>query len=490
MPLRNWLGLLILGLMICLPIFAHLESDFPIMLFDEGRQANNAIEMYETGDLIVTTYDYQPDLWNTKPPLLVWMQTLCLKVFGIRDLSIRLPIAIAAVLTCVFIYFFARRKMNAPWLGIIACAVLICAPGYVRLHGIRTGDYDGLLTLFTTVSVLCFYLFIESGSKKYFWWCVTALILGCLSKGIAGLLFVPAMVLYAVFKRKLVLMLKNKEVYLAMLAFVVFVIGYYLLREVYDPGYISAVLDNEVGGRYSEGKEGHAQPLDFYFHSIFDFSFQPFIFFLFLGVITAFISRYREYRGIVAYLLLCCVGFLLAISGSTTKHSWYVIPMLPLLAIISAVPLYITCKQTYEWAQKKQRPALNILSVVFLALVLAMPLRDSVQYAMNTKGEGGWHEGAEDMGRLFQKVLKTGYPYDQRMKAVFDDWQGPQKWYMKAFRQKGIPVTALQNETELRPEELVITYNDSVKAHFKTAYDVHVVEERGKVMVLQVHGRR
>jgi 4-amino-4-deoxy-L-arabinose transferase-like glycosyltransferase len=429
-------------------------------------------------------------MWNTKPPLLVWMQTLCLKIFGLRDLSIRIPISIAAVLTCLFIYFFLRKKLNAPWLGIIACTILICAPGYVRIHGIRTGDYDGLLALFTTVSVLSFYLFIESGSKKHFWWSIATLILACLTKGIAGLLFVPAMVLYAIFKRKLVPMLKTKEIYLAVLAFLVFVIGYYLLREVYNPGYISAVLDNEVGGRFSEGKEGHAQPFNYYFGSINDFSFKPFIFYLLLGVIVPCINRYKAYRGLILYLLLCCVGFILAISGSTTKHSWYVIPMLPLLSIISAVPVYIACRQGYEWARKKQRLVLHALPYLFLALVFFIPLTDSIKYAMTTKGDGEWQQGAEDMGRVFQKMQKSGYPYDHRMKAVFFEWQGPQKWYMKVLRLKSIPVAQLKSESELQNDDLLIVYDDSMRNHFQTAYDVHVVEERGKAVIFQVHGRK
>lgn len=490
MPLRNWLGLLILILVIFLPIFAHLEDDFPLMLFDEGRLANSAIEMYETGNPLVVTYDYQPEMWSTKPPFLIWMQALSLKIFGIRDLSFRLPVSIAAVFTCIFMYFFSRRKLKAPWLGIIAATILVSTPGYVRLHGVRTGDYDGMLTLFTTISLLCFYLYIQEGSKKYFRYCIAALILGCLTKGIAGLMFAPAMVLYAVFTRKLFPVLKSKELYLALLAFIIFVPGYYLLREMYNPGYFSAVLENEVGGRFYEGKEGHSQPFSYYFISMYDFSFKPFLMFLPLGIAVLFMSRGKPYRNIVLYLLLCSVAYVLAISLSTTKHSWYVIPVLPLLAIIVALPIYIAASAFFDNAWARKYPVLRVISYIFIIGVCYTPLKNSINFAMNVKGEGEWLQGAEDMGKVFQGMLKKGYPYDHRMKAIFEEYQAPQKWYMKACRLKNIPVTQLKNENDLQNEDLLIVYNDSIKSHVETTYSTHVVDQKGLATIYQVHGRR
>lgn len=114
MPLRNWLGLLILCLVISLPIFAHLEASFPILLWDEGRLANNAIEMYEMGDPIVVTYDHQPEMWNTKPPFLIWLQAMSLYLFGISDLSFRLPVSFAGIFTCLLLYFFFAGENSMP----------------------------------------------------------------------------------------------------------------------------------------------------------------------------------------------------------------------------------------------------------------------------------------------------------------------------------------------------------------------------------------
>lgn len=489
MPLRNWLGLLIICAMISVPIFAHLE-DFPIMIYDEGRLANHAIEMYESGNPLVISYDYQPEMWSTKPPLLIWMQTLSLKLFGIRDLSFRLPTAIAAVLTCIFIYHFCRRKLKAPWLGIIAVLILISTPGYVRIHGTRTGDYDVMLVLFTTISLLSFYTFIHTDVKKYFWISISALILGCLTKGVAGMLFLPAMLLYSIYQRKLGAMLRSKELYLGILAFIIFVPGYYLLREVYNPGYISAVLENDISGRYQEVKDNNTGPFSAYFSNLYVYAFKPFMIFLALGIIALFLPKARTFRSISIYLLLCSLTQVLIISGAATKHSWYAMPVLPLLAIVSAMPVYMICEQLYEQGLPKQYLRYNFLPYIFVALVLWKPFVDSVNYALETKGDQGWMEGAQDMSRVFQKMLREGYVYDHRMKAIFADTQTPVKWYMKAARLKKLPLTQLKDTSELLKDDLLILYEDSVRNDIERHFETHIVDQHGRATIYQIHGRK
>lgn len=53
-------------------IFWRLDAD-TILGFDEGRHAVNALEMYQSKDLIVTTYNGEIDYFNLKPPLSVYM---------------------------------------------------------------------------------------------------------------------------------------------------------------------------------------------------------------------------------------------------------------------------------------------------------------------------------------------------------------------------------------------------------------------------------
>jgi 4-amino-4-deoxy-L-arabinose transferase-like glycosyltransferase len=77
-----------------------------IRLWDESRMAINALEMYESRHYWVTTFEHQPDLWNTKPPLMIWLQVLSLHIFGVHDWVLRIPAALAATATFTAIFHF------------------------------------------------------------------------------------------------------------------------------------------------------------------------------------------------------------------------------------------------------------------------------------------------------------------------------------------------------------------------------------------------
>lgn len=272
LPIR--IGLMIVILIISLPIFAHLD-DIPMQLWDESRLANSAIEMYESGDPLIVTHDHVPDMWNTKPPFLIWMQVLSLKVFGISDIAVRLPSSIAAVITCLFLFWSFAKKLKRPWIGVLCVTVLITSPGYVSLHGTRTADYDSTLTMFTTLYLVYFFLFLEEDKRKYFWATVIFAIFAVLTKGIEALLFLPALPLYAIYKKKAGALIKMPELYIGIVIFLLFTFGYYLLREHFNPGYIKAVMDNEVGGRYTTVIEEHEADKLYYYHYLLNDGFKP-----------------------------------------------------------------------------------------------------------------------------------------------------------------------------------------------------------------------
>src|SRR5690606_9717613 len=100
-------------------------------IWDEARLAINAYEMSQNGNLIVTYFDGAPDMWNTKPPLLIWIQALFIKMFGFNELAIRLPSAIAALFTCVVILIFSEKYLKNFWFGFIAVVVLVTSQGYI-----------------------------------------------------------------------------------------------------------------------------------------------------------------------------------------------------------------------------------------------------------------------------------------------------------------------------------------------------------------------
>src|SRR5689334_17852103 len=83
-------------------------GEHPIYWWDEARIGLNSLEMVKHPGLIVR-YNGAPELWNTKPPLVVWLNALSMSVFGINEWAIRLPAALAAVGTVFAVYHFTQK---------------------------------------------------------------------------------------------------------------------------------------------------------------------------------------------------------------------------------------------------------------------------------------------------------------------------------------------------------------------------------------------
>src|SRR4051812_33620138 len=64
---------LVLAALVYMPVFGNLNV-LPIREWDEARIAVSAYEVYSGGDWLVTRFHGEPDMWNTKPPFLVWCQ--------------------------------------------------------------------------------------------------------------------------------------------------------------------------------------------------------------------------------------------------------------------------------------------------------------------------------------------------------------------------------------------------------------------------------
>ena len=182
---------LVVFVLIFFPVFTHLDS-LPVRVWDEARNAINAYEMSKNGQWFVTYFEGNPDLWNTKPPLLIWFQVFWIKLLGFNELAIRMPSAIAAFFTLIIFFRFLKSTFNSSFLALIPVFVLLTNTGFLGEHAARNGDYDALLTLFTTTSALCFYRMLQTNQVKYFYYFFFSLTLAVLTKGVAGLLFLPA----------------------------------------------------------------------------------------------------------------------------------------------------------------------------------------------------------------------------------------------------------------------------------------------------------
>ena len=317
--------------------FYHLGT-LPLYAWDESRLANNALEMTRNGHWLVTYYEGAPDLWSTKPPLMIWLMALSIKAFGPIEWSVRLPSAIAASITTVMLYLFLSLHCRDRLAGFLASAALMSTLGYVAKHAARSADYDAMLTMWTTLYLVSFYLALEKKETRPFYLASFAIAsaMAVMTKTVQGLIFFAPLALYVAAIPRFRALLKTPSLYLAFAVPIVAGCTFYASREHALPGYLSAALHNDIVSRYSEALD--AKP-----HSPLYYVLQPrnlpwFAVLPFAAWLSFRYGRSQE-KQLTAFLATCYLGYFLIISFAQTKQGWYALPLHPLCALMIGVGL-------------------------------------------------------------------------------------------------------------------------------------------------------
>ncbi|MDQ3049293.1 MAG: glycosyltransferase family 39 protein, partial [Bacteroidota bacterium] len=327
--LQLYFFLFVLVVISALPLFNNL-SYLPIRLFDESRLACNALEMSRDYEFLVVQYKNEPEMWSTKPPLMIWCQMICIKLFGENEFAIRFPAALSGLFTILLVFVFLEKVTKKALFAFIASLVLIATPGYVTEHGTRTGDYDSMLVLFLMMQLFSFYLYLEnSGNKKYWYLSCLAVVLAVYTKGIAGLMFLPGLFLFALFTKQLAIIFRARETWIGVITTVIIIFVYYGLREMYNPGYIHKVIENEIAFRYFDVNEGHVGEWNFYLDYLQNTGYAAWYLIALAGIVCIFFTKNALLKKVGLFSALNGFVFLFVISYSQTKIYWYALPLYP-----------------------------------------------------------------------------------------------------------------------------------------------------------------
>ena len=478
-----------MALLVAVPVFGHLDT-LCIRVWDESRLAINAYEMYENGDLIVTHFYGNPDMWNTKPPLLIWAQAFLMNIVGVNELAIRLPSAMAAFGTCLLLLLFSLRYLRSFWFGFIAILVLLSSSGYVNIHGTRTGDYDAMLTLFTTASGIFFFAFCETNKQKYLYYVFLLTALAVLTKSVSGLLFVPAMAMYSMTQRQFIPLFTNKHFYLGLLSFLSLVLSYYLIRELQNPGYIAAVQENELGGRFLEAVEDHSDGLWFYLRIMVDHQLSGWYLLVPCGLLTGFLIKDKKINRLTLFLMVMIVTFFVIISIAQTKLEWYDMPLFPFLALLIAIFVHYVFQLLENLSWANQTLTVNILPFLFLFLIGITPYGAILNKTYKPQeDEGNQFEKYQYEMTYYLKAAVRG-KYDLNHHVLLYDGYSPQNhFYAKLLNEKGV-LLAQKDWEALQSQEVVLANQLHVKQYLEGHYDHEILEVNGGIVKYRIHGRK
>ena len=428
----NWQrGLLfVLFLVSCyFPLFLHLDS-LPLHLWDESRRAVNAMEMVQNGNILVSHFEGLPDMYGTKPPLLLWLQALCMKLFGFNELAVRLPSALAALATVLLLVQFCSKHLKLPFAGYLAAWVLLSNTMYINYHGAVTGDYDALLCLWTTAYLLCFYIYLQAYEKRYLYLTGLFITLACLTKGIAGLFFAPGLLLFSIWQKQLGTLLRQRQIYFAGFATLLAILSFYFLREFFNPGYLEAVWNNEVWGRYFLVNEGHQHEFWFYINFVYEYKkFHPWIFIVPFGFLLTIL--HQPTRSIGKLLLLNSIVFFLIISVSKSKLEWYILPIFPSMALAIGIGFAHIWNAISSFFSLEKHWQQYLFGGLFIIAIFSLPYWKVVHNQLNNAPRG-WEKHREVYRDAMESIAS-----EKSYTIVHPHYNGHVVFYKKVWNEKG-----------------------------------------------------
>lgn len=491
----------LLGL-VAAPLFYAMQV--PIYLWDESRLAVSAAEMATNNNWLVTHFEGQPDLWNSKPPLLIWLQALSIKALGVTEWAVRLPTAAAVLFTVSLLYWFSARTLRNVPAGVGAVLVLVTSAGYFRGHVALSGDYDALLVLWELAVVVFFFRYTEQGRPRDWWWCTAALLAAVLTKGVAGLLGLPGLLLYAMWQRQLGPLFRDRKLYVSVGLFLLVVGGYYAAHEWATPGYWQAVQENEVGGRFNSALNGLGGPVSFYIGFIKNKYFLPWIAFLLPALLLAWVQPNRQQRRLTGLLVLFCLSWLLVISLAGTKLMWYEAPMYPAMALLVGLG-FSWLWQAVHATYLQRRMSAQTSFLLFAAVVFALPYRSFLlDFGLTIQKKDHYHDYTIYIKRMAGAPLHLTGPVvlvpsitQEKIRSTHRD-PGPDynpvfTFYRQAYRAEMGLHLRIRNGRQLsglQPTDTVLVCQDTLRQQLETHFVTRALHRAAPCQTLVIVGRR
>ena len=337
---------LIAFLAIGLVYFFNMLID--IMDIDAAQYASIAREMWDTGNYLEV---HQRGLdYLDKPPLLFWVSSLSIGLFGVSNFAYKFPVILIIILGIYSTYRFTLLYYDKKR-AIYAALILATTQGmFLVTNDVRT---DGILTAFVIFSVWQLSRFLRDLKIRYLFFGAIGVAAAMLSKGPIGIVLVAFALggdlllkrdWKAIFKWEWIFMLIIVALFLAPMTYGLYTqYDLHPEKEVYGlsgPSGVKFFYWTQSFGRITgDIYWKNDTSFFFFFHTIL-WDFQPWIFFLVPALFMRFktllllkfrISENAEYMSFSVFVL----GFL-ALSSSGFKLPHYIFPLFPFAAVFTA----------------------------------------------------------------------------------------------------------------------------------------------------------
>ncbi|GHV38354.1 glycosyl transferase [Synergistales bacterium] len=349
-------------------IYISPLSTHPLLEPDEGRYAEIAREMNESGDYVTPKLNYVK--YFEKPALLYWAQAWSFKIFGENEFAARLPSSLAA-LSGIAVTGLLAASVYGRRAGIIAAVITGTSLLY---FAIGTFDItDMLVSFFITLAMAGCYIGHLRKNKRWYLAFYAAMALGLLTKGLIALALPGGVIFwYIVITRKWRLIPDMLYLPGIILFFAVATPWFYLVcRE--NPDFFNFFFIQEHFLRFATKMHDRYQPF-WFFLPLIPAGLFPWTAFLFALLYKNSILRApqsQEVKDANIFMALWFGVILLFFSASSSKLIPYIVPCIPPLAILMAADIdrFITLAGPRRFVFLNA--ALNLL-LVFALFVYAL----------------------------------------------------------------------------------------------------------------------
>jgi hypothetical protein len=256
---------------------------------------------------------------------------------------------------------FTRRVTGSFGVAVTAATLLVFSPGFFGEHGARTADFDAPLTFFVTIALqLIFFCVHRARPTIRSMVLIGALVAaGALTKSIAA--FIPlagvAVYLVGVGRLKRVVSLAPRYA-IAISTSILPLLTFFVLREAAGPGYLAAMIHNDVAGRFGENLIAEQSPLLYVTNlSIGWFVAGPVL--LAAPLMIGQMSGRTKLAFVYALSIVGCSLFVY--TAASNRALQYALPLFPWLAIVAALTLrQLVCMIADGWTDGRRREAITL----------------------------------------------------------------------------------------------------------------------------------
>lgn len=297
---------------------------------DEGRYADISRAMVQSGDWLVPRINGLP--FMHKPPLLHWISSGLMEIFGVHVWVMRLVPTLAGIMMLIGLFWFLKKHCNE---RIAQLSVVILATSLLFFGSSQYVNHDLLLASWITLTILCFADFILSGKKLVLWIGYVACAFGFLTKGLIGILIPGMVILLWILASKQWKKIPSLLHPIGLVIFCLIALPWVYLVHLKYPTFLQYFFIDQQFSRFSSDQFNNKQPWSFYLICLF-ISFLPWLFISKISFSKQELSKFLS-PSILTLMLVWFVSVTIFFSIPPSKLAGYILPATAPLAVLIAI---------------------------------------------------------------------------------------------------------------------------------------------------------